>query len=273
MSRRPPCLVEVENVELELLLQGLERARGIDLQGHSMDSVRRKVWEAVRREKARTVSGLQEKLLHDPAALQRFVRSLAGKPRPYSAGFFSTFRRDLVPLLKTYPFIRLWQAGCVSSFETHLLGIILLEEGVQEKANIYATDRDEAQLRRTQDGLFPMSELESYREIHAQSGGKRDLLDYCCTGEESGLFDPMLRRNMVFAQHHFATDGSFNEFNAILSRDSLSVLDRPIQERAHRMFYDSLVLFGILGLTEGESPGEERFAPLDQEQNLYRKIA
>jgi chemotaxis protein methyltransferase CheR len=131
---------EIENLEIELLLQAIERLHGIHLQDGSATPVRKRIWEAVRKEKARSVSGLTERLLHDAGALDRFLKTVLPPFVPYSAGFLQFFRYDLVPFLRTWPFLRIWQVGCNSVFETYCLAIILLEEGVYEKSVIYGTD-------------------------------------------------------------------------------------------------------------------------------------
>lgn len=268
---------ELENVEIDLLLEGIHKLHGINLQEYSGAPVRRRVWEAIRRENTRTVSGLQEKLFHDPAALWRFIRSVQPPVDPYNAEFFRKFRQDLVPLLRTYPFIRIWQAGCSSVFETYLLAIILDEEGVYEKSVLYGTDVHECNLQNCVDGVFPLEEVDRFAKIYEASGGRRRFENYITGGGQSAMFDRGLRKNMVFSQHNLATGTSFNEFNAIFCRKPLKIFDPATQERAGNVLYESLVLFGILGLNPGEtlrSPQfASRFAELDREHNLYRKIS
>src|SRR5262249_23703360 len=144
MKQREKSSPELENLEIELLLQAVQRLHGIDLHHLSPAPVRRKISDAIRKEKVRTVSGLQEKLLHDKDAMEWFIKSLQPPFVPYSPGFLQKFRYDLVPLLRTYPFIRIWQVGCNSVFETYCLAIILLEEGVFEKSVVYGTDVNES---------------------------------------------------------------------------------------------------------------------------------
>src|SRR5688572_27093453 len=118
MGARDKYAAEVENLEIELFLQAIDRLHGIHLHDSSNGSIRKRIWEAIRKEKARTVSGLQERLLHDGAALERFLKTVLPPFVPYGAGFLQKFRYDLVPILRTWPFVRLWQVGCNSVFET-----------------------------------------------------------------------------------------------------------------------------------------------------------
>jgi chemotaxis protein methyltransferase CheR len=277
MRQRERSLAELENLEIALLLEAIDRLHGIDLQQGVGIPVRKRIWEAVRKEKARTISGLQEKLLHDTAALERFLKTVLPPFVPYSAGFLQKFRFDLVPILRTYPFVRIWQVGCNSVFETYCLSIILLEEGLQEKSILYGTDVNEGFIQACYHGVFPLAQLEKYEKIYQKSGGRRSLADYFSGGGLQGMFDIILRRNMVFSRHNLATDGSFNECNAVFCRNPIKFFDLKTQERAHDIIHESLIMFGILGLTQGETLENARtvnyYEELDQEYNLYRKIA
>lgn len=268
---------ELENLEIELLLQALHRLHGIDLQQGAGTPIRKRIWEAIRKEKVRSISGLQEKLLHDPEALERFLKTVLPPFVPYSAGFLQKFRLDIVPILRTYPFARIWQIGCNSVFETYCLSIILAEEGLHEKSTIYGTDVNEGFIQACYDGIFPLDQLDKYQKIYQKSGGRRSLADYFSGGGSQGMFDTYLRRNMVFSRHNLATDGSFNECNAVFCRNPIKFFDLKTQERAHGLIHESLILFGILGLTQGETlenaPTAKYYEELDQEYNLYRKTA
>src|SRR5688572_6825316 len=250
MRSRPKSSPELENLEIELLAQAIDRVHGIDLRQLSSTPVRRRIWEAIRKERVRTISGLQEKLLHDSDALDRFVKSILLPFVPYSAGFLQKFRYDIVPILRTYPFVRIWQVGCNSVFETYFLSIILAEEGLHEKSTIYGTDVTERFVQACYDGVFALEHLEKYEKIYLKSGGRRSLTDYFSGGGSQGIFDTYLRGNMVFSRHNLGTDGSFNECNAVFCRNPLRFFDRKTQERAHAVLYESLIIFGILGLTQ-----------------------
>jgi chemotaxis protein methyltransferase CheR len=280
MTPRDKYRPELENLEIELLLQAIDRLHGINLQdgsGGFGTPVRKRIWEAIKKEKVRSVSGLQERLLHDADVLDRFLKTVLPPFVPYSAGFLQKFRYDLVPFLRTWPFIRIWQVGCNSVFETYCLAIILHEEGVYEKSVVYGTDVNDGFLQNCYDGVFRLSDLEKYEKIYQKSGGRSSLAQYFSGGGKSGMFDIALRKNMVFSRHNLATDSSFNEVNAVFCRNPLKFFERAVQERAHRVLYESLSMFGVLGLTQGETleqgPTADRFEGFDQENNLYRKVA
>ena len=276
MRERAKHRPELENLEIELLLQAIDRLHGIHLQDGFATPVRKRIWEAIRKEKVRSVSGLQERLLHDPGALDRFLKTVLPPFVPYSAGFLQKFRYDLVPFLRTWPFIRMWQVGCNSVFETYCLAIILLEEGVYEKSMIYGTDVNEAFLQSCYDGVFPLSELEKYEKLYQKSGGRSSLSNYISGGGKNGMFDSILRKHMVFSRHNLASDGSFNEFNAIFCRTPMKFFDREVQARVQELLHESLNMFGVLGLTQADtlelSPKRNCYEEFDQENNLYRKV-
>lgn len=276
MRQREKYRPELENLEIELLLQAIDRLHGIHLQDGSATPVRKRIWEAIRKEKARSVSGLQERLLHDGEALARFLKTVLPPFVPYSVGFLQKFRYDLVPFLRTWPFIRIWQVGCNSVFETYCLAIILLEEGIYDKSMIYGTDVNEGFIENCYAGEFALSDLEKNEKIYQKSGGRASLAEYISGGGKRGIFDSALRKNMVFSRHNLATDGSFNEFNAIFCRNPLKFFERKVQERAHDILYESLNVFGVLGLTQGDTlecaPRANCYAEFDQENNLYRKV-
>src|SRR3954469_10735306 len=148
MTPREKYTPELENLEIELLLQAIQRLHGVDLQEYSAVPIRRRIWEAIKKEKVGTVSGLQERLLHDSEALNRFLKAVLPPVFPFSAEFFRKFRFELIPILRTYPFIRIWLVGCNSVFETYALAIILLEEGIYDKSVIYSTDVNETLIQR-----------------------------------------------------------------------------------------------------------------------------
>src|SRR4030088_1150917 len=162
MARNHNYNLDLENIEIHLLLQGISRHYDFDLHEFSAAPIRRKIWQAIRNEKVGSVSGLQEKLLHDSACMARFLQSLTKGTPSFSPDFYLNFRKEVVPMLRTYPFIRIWQAGSASVKDVYSIAIILQEEGLYNKSTIYATDTDEASLQRAQEGIFALSCLPEY---------------------------------------------------------------------------------------------------------------
>jgi chemotaxis protein methyltransferase CheR len=191
--------------------------------------------------------------------------------------FYTSFREKAVPLLRTYPFTRIWVAGCSTGEEVYSLAILLDEEGVYERARIYATDINEAVLERARMGVFPLDKMQEYTQNYIRAGGKRAFSEYYSAAYDGAQFDRSLTRNVVFAQHNLVSDHSFNEFNTIVCRNVMIYFDRSLQEKVHGLFYDSLATFGVLALGHKESIKFTRFVEsyeeLDGSERLYRKVA
>ena len=182
MSRPRKYTPELENIEIQLLLEGIARHYGFEFQEYATAPMRRRVWQSIRREKVRTISGLQEKLLHDYPAMERFLSAPPESALPCGPAFYVTFRKEVVPLLRTYPFVRIRHAGCRSAPELYTLAILLREEGLYEKSTIYATDVNEQTLKRVSDGIFPLATVPAYSALYEKSGGRASFTDYFSGG-------------------------------------------------------------------------------------------
>lgn len=276
MSRSRKYDAELENIELQLLIEGVRRYFGINLEEYAGSALRRQVWLALRAEKVRTVSGLLEKVLHDPDALNRLLDGF-NRSEPSGAEFFKFFRHQLVPILRTYPFVKIWMAGAESLRDIYFIAIILHEEGYYEKSTLYVTDSHRISLDRAQDGMFSLGGIRELEKTYNASGARGRLGEYFSGGRLNGVFKPQLRRNMVFAEHNLATDGSFNEFNMIACRQALEPLSDAARAHAHEVFFTSLGTLGVLALGPHDSirntPHERSYRELDPEQRIYRKVA
>jgi chemotaxis protein methyltransferase CheR len=268
----------LERLEIELLLEAVYRHYGFDFRGYAYASLRRRVWKRIQSERLETVSDLQAAVLHDPEVLDRLLDDLSVNVTAMfrDPNFFLAFREKVVPLLRTYPFFRIWHAGCSTGEEVYSMAILLEEEGLYDRARIYATDMNERVLRQARAGIFPLERMQEYTENYIRAGGRRSYSEYYTAGYDGALFDPALLRNVVFAQHNLVTDRSFSEFNAILCRNVLIYFDKSLQTRVHRLFYDSLATFGVLALGGKEtlrfSAFEECFEPLAPAEKVYRKV-
>ena len=267
-----------ERLEIELLLEGIFRQYGYDFRSYAYPSIRRRLWKHVGGVGLRTISALQERVLHDPGAMDRLLLDLSVNVTAMyrDPGFFQAFRTEVVPRLRTYPFIRVWHAGCSTGEEVVSMAILLQEEGLYERARIYATDINEAVLQRARTGIFPLERMQEYTENYIRAGGTRSFSEYYVAKYDGALFSPSLFANVVFSQHNLATDRSFAEFNVIVCRNVLIYFDRTLQARVHELFHESLAAFGVLGLGSKESlrlsPFEERYEPIGGAARLYRKL-
>jgi len=190
--------------------------------------------------------------------------------------FYKIFREQVVPTLRTYPFIRLWHAGCATGEEVYSMAMLLEEEGLYDRSRIYATDINEVVLQKAKAGIFPIDRMQEYTENYIAAGGKRSFSDYYVAKYDGALFAPSLTRNVVFSQHNLVTDRSFSEFNVILCRNVLIYFDKSLQAKVHGLFYDSLAMFGVLALGSKEalrfSPYDECYEQINGPEKIYRKV-
>jgi chemotaxis protein methyltransferase CheR len=277
-SEHPPARDDLEEIELSLLLEGIFRNYGFDFREYAPASLRRRVWRRVHAEQLETISALQDRLLHDPACMERLLLDLSINVTAMyrDPSFYVAFRTKVVPVLRTYPFTRIWVAGCSTGEEVYSLAILLQEEELYDRTRIYATDINEAVLERARSGVFPLDKMRDYTQNYIKAGGTRAFSEYYLAKYDGAQFQRSLIENVVFAQHNLVSDRSFNEFNVIVCRNVMIYFDRKLQDRVHRLFYDSLMTFGVLGLGHKESihysPNEESYEELDPVEKLYRKV-
>ena len=270
---------ELERIEIELLLEAIDRHYGFDFRGYALGSLRRRLWRTAAEEGVQSISGLQEKVLHHPEAMERLLTGLSVNVTTMfrDPTFYVAFREHVVPLLRTYPFIRIWNAGCSTGEETYSLAILLKEDGLYDRARIYATDFNADVLARAHAGELPLDRMQEYTQNYQQAGGTRDFSAYYTVQGEIAKLDAGLSQHVVFAQHNLASDRSFNEFNVVLCRNVLIYFGRDLQRRVHRLFHDSLARFGVLGLGQKETLRftglEDCYEELDPREKLYRKVA
>ncbi|MBD1839635.1 protein-glutamate O-methyltransferase CheR [Coleofasciculus sp. FACHB-64] len=270
---------ELEDIEIQLLLEGVYRYYGFDFRNYAPASLKRRIWNAIRAEHLSSVSALQERVLHDANAMERFLLGLSVNVTAMfrDPTFYLTFRNKVVPLLRTYPFIRIWCAGCSTGEEVYSIAILLQEEELYHRCRIYATDMNEMVLRKAKSGIFPLHLMQEYTQHYLKAGGIKSFSEYYTAAYDSAIFRASLKENIIFSQHNLAIDGSFNEFNVILCRNVLIYFNPFLQERVHNLLYDSLCRFGILGLGRQESLKttlyEKHYEELENHEKIYRKLA
>ncbi|HEX8741584.1 MAG TPA: protein-glutamate O-methyltransferase CheR [Thermoleophilaceae bacterium] len=269
---------DLERIEVALLLEGIYQHYGFDFRGYAWASLRRRLWSRALAEGVKSLSALQERVLHDPAAMERLLHDLSINVTSMfrDPTFFAAFREKVVPLLRTYPFVRIWNAGCSTGEETYSLAIILREEGLYDRARIYATDINDRVLEHARSASYPLDRMRDYTENYIRSGGSESFSAYYQADGETARFDPSLLDQIVFAQHNLASDSAFNHFNVIVCRNVMIYFGKALQDRVHDLFYDSLETFGVLALGHKESMRftghEKRYEELDAQEKLYRKV-
>jgi chemotaxis protein methyltransferase CheR len=269
----------LEDIELDLLLEGLLRRYGMDFRGYARASLRRRVWNMVHAQKLGTISALQAQVLHDTRVMEELLQHLSVNTTTMfrDPSFFVAFREKVVPHLFSAPFVRIWHAGCSTGEEVYSLAILLMEAGLYERSRIYATDMNAAVVERAKSGIFPLEHMREYTANYLRAGGRAVFSDYYTANYDHAIFKASLRKNIVFAQHNLVSDGTFNEFNVVLCRNVLIYFGSQLQERVHRLLHQSLRRFGILALGRGETLRhtvlENDYDEVDVQERLYRRRA
>ncbi|WGV26789.1 CheR family methyltransferase [Halotia branconii] len=268
----------LEDIEIQLLLEGVYQYYGYDFRNYALSSLKRRIHSFVRLEGLTNISALQERLLHHRPCLDRFLLNLTVNVTSMfrDPSFYIAFRQQVIPLLRTYPFIRIWHAGCSTGEEVYSMAILLQEEKLYHRCRIYATDTNERVLQNAKNGIFSLKLMQEYTQLYLRAGGQKSFSEYYTAAYDNAIFRASLRDNVIFAQHNLASDSSFNEFNVILCRNVLIYFNPTLQKRVHTLFYNSLCTFGILGLGRQESirftPCENHYEEIAQGEKLYRRL-
>jgi chemotaxis protein methyltransferase CheR len=268
----------VLDMELRLLLEAIYLRFHYDFREYSMSSLRRRVSQAMIQLNCPSVSRLQEKLLHDadafPALLQYMTVQVSDMFRDPS--YWRSMRQLVLPVLGTYPSLKVWIAGCSTGEEVYSMCILLREEGLLDRSLVYATDINAESLRRAQSGVFEMERVPRFSRSYRESGGRGSLADYYTAAYESAVFDKTLVKNVVFSDHSLATDSVFSEVQLVSCRNVLIYFNTALQERAIKLFNESLVRKGFLGLGSKESlrsiAAGAAFDEVVREDRIFQKL-
>ncbi|MEH7417460.1 protein-glutamate O-methyltransferase CheR [Neobacillus drentensis] len=264
-------------MEIELLLEAIYRHYGYDFRNYSAPFIQRRILNRMAVEKLGTVSGLQEKVLHDPLVMDKLFYDFSINVTEMfrDPTFFKVLRQKVIPVIRDYPAIRIWHVGCGSGEEVYSMAILLHEEGVLEKSKIYATDINNINLEKAKQGSFPLEKMKLYTTNYIQSGGEKAFSEYYSVKNEQASFHSFLKKNIDFFQHNLVTDQSFNEFHIIICRNVMIYFNKQLQNHVHQLFYESLFFSGFLGLGKREEIRFTDYAKyyevLHSEERLYRK--
>jgi chemotaxis protein methyltransferase CheR len=270
---------DVADLELRLLLEAIYSHYHYDFRSYSRASLRRRVGHALTDLGCPTITRLQERVLHEPPIFRALVRYLTvGVSDMFrDPEYYQAVRNEVIPVLRTYPSIKIWVAGCSTGEEAYSLAILLCEEELFDRTLIYATDINVESLRQAEHGVYSLERIPTFSRNHVRAGGKAPLSDYYTAAYGRAVFDRSLRKNIVFSDHSLATDRVFAEVHLISCRNVLIYFDRELQEQALGLFADSLCRMGFLGLGATEtvrfSEQARQFRELAPGTSLYRKIS
>lgn len=275
----PPLELDdrVEQIEIELLLEALFQRFHYDFRGYSKASIKRRLKQLRDRLEYRTYSAMLEGLLHDLAIGPQVISYLTVQVSEMfrDPSYFRAIREHVVPHLHTYPSLKVWVAGCSSGEEFYSLAILFREEGLEQKTLFYATDINAGALEAASAGVYNLDRIKGFTENHQQSGGRSSLSDYYTAAYGKATFDRTLRDRVVFADHSLVTDAVFGEMHLISCRNVLIYFDNALQDRTLKLFNDSLIRKGFMGLGSKESirfsSQADAFVDFVQEEKIYQK--
>lgn len=265
------------NLEIKLFLEALYQKYGYDFRHYSPAHVRRRLLHRMRLEGMPNISAMIHRVLNDLGFLQTILSDLSINVTEMfrDPEFYKAVREQVIPILKTYPFFKIWHAGCATGEEVYSMAILLKEEGLLEKAQIYATDFNPKVLKIAKEGIYPIDKIREYTHNYQKAGGKESFSNYYNADYNMVILDKTLRRNIVFAEHNLVTDSVFAEVNMIFCRNVLIYFTRDLQDRVIHLFLESLIPGGILALGTKEnlmiSAYAKYFQVINANQKIYKK--
>ena len=275
MEKKP---IELETIEVELLLEAIWRRYGYDFRAYARATIERRLRQFVSRSGVETISELIPKVLHDTEFFSQLARYFS---IPVTELFrdplvYRVLREKVLPLLGTWPHIKIWHAGCASGEEAYSMAIVLKEAGLYERATLYATDFNDEALDRARSGIFDIDKIQEATRNYQQAGGTRAFSEYYHAAYNAVAMDASLRERIVFSNHNLISDGLFGDMHLVLCRNVLIYFNRELQNRVLRLLTESLVNGGCLCLGTKEDlqfSGDvfERYEVVDRKAQIYRK--
>ena len=265
------------DLELRLLLEAVYQKYQHDFRHYALSSLRRRIRQAMARFGCETVSNLQSRVLHEPdvfaGMLQYFTVQVSEMFR--DPPYFAALREKVLPMLATYPYFKVWVAGCATGEEAWSFAIMLREEGLLERSLIYATDINPEALRVAEAGIYGLDRIAGFSSNYLKAGGRASLAEYYTAAYGNARFDKRLKASIAFSDHSLATDTVFSEVELVSCRNVLIYFDRELQGRAIGLFHEALAPRGFLGIGSKEtlrySPHAHAFTEFQREERIYRK--
>ena len=271
--------LEIERIEITLLLEAVFQRYGHDFRSYARASMERRIRQVLQKSGFGSISQLIPEILHDESFFERMIAefSITVTEMFRDPAFFQSLRHNVAPLLRTYPFVRIWHAGCATGEEAYSLAILLLEENLYERATVFATDFNDAALEKAAQGIYSIENIKQFTLNYQKSGGTASFSEYYHAHYDSIAVNQALKKNITFANHNLATDRVFGEMNLILCRNVLIYFDKTLQNRVLELFCESLAHGGFLCLGSKESlqfsSVARCFKPVDEKMRIFQKIA
>lgn len=251
---------------------------GYDFRNYSEAHLRRRIKNVLNKFGLPNIAALQHEIIYSKERFELLLAELSINVTEMfrDPAFYRALRQNVLPLLKTYPFVKIWHAGCASGEEVYSMAILLKEEGLHERCQIYATDFNSSILQKAKQAIFPIELIKEYTSNYIAAGGKQDFSDYYTAAYESIILDKSIRERIVFSDHNLATDTVFGEMHMVVCRNVMIYFNRELQDRVVKLFADSLCYRGVLCLGSKESlkfnSYGHLFEPISEKEKIYKKI-
>jgi len=266
-----------ENLEISLLLDAIYRKYGYDFRDYSNASIKRRILRRLSLSGLGNISEMQHKIIYDESFFTELLLDLSINFTEMfrDPSFYQTLRKKIIPKLKALPFLKIWHAGCATGEEVYSLAIVLKEEGLYDRTQVYATDFNETVIQKAKEGIYDIEKLKMYTHNYQKAGGLASFADYYTARYEYVLMKKLLKKNITFSDHNLVTDGVFGEMNMILCRNVLIYFSRELQNRVFRLFKESLRNGGFLCIGTKESIRfsniSDYFEDVSKKEKIYRK--
>lgn len=270
-------MMQIQEIETDLLLEAIYKHFGYDFREYNKAHVMRRIIHRTGMLNLNSISELQHKVLHEKGFIDIILKDLSINVTEMfrDPNFYLAIRNEVFPLLKTYPYLKIWHAGCASGEEVYSFAIMLKEDGLLERTQIYATDFNPLVLDTAQKGIYSVGKIKEYTQNYQAAGGKQSFSDYYIARYDSVIMDQSLKKNIVFAEHNLVTDSVFAEVHMIICRNVLIYFNKQLQNRVVKLFTNSLVTGGFLGLGSKENlmftDEFEQYAVIDAREKIYKR--
>jgi chemotaxis protein methyltransferase CheR len=263
--------------EILLLLETVYEKYGYDFRQYSEAHIKRRIMNRMAISGLENVSQMQSKILNDKTFAAELLQDLSITVTEMfrDPDFYKSLRKNVLPILKTYPFIKIWHAGCATGEEAYSMAILMQEEGLYDRTTIYATDFNQRALNQAKEGIFSNAMMKEYTTNYQLSGGKESFSNYFTSDHDNVIMNQSLKKNIVWANHNLVTDSVFAEVHMILCRNVLIYFDKNLQNKVQKLFYNSLINGGVLCLGSKESllfsDFHDKYTELDKKQRIFKK--
>ncbi len=270
---------EINELEVDLFLDAIFKRWGYDFRNYARASLNRRVAQRLSNTGLKRISEMIPLVLHDQDFFESFLTDMSVTVTEMfrDPWVFKKIRDTVIPKLRTYSRINIWHAGCATGAEVYSMAILLQEEGLLDRCQIYATDYNNKSLSSAKKGIFPINLMKAYTNNYIESGGKSSFSDYYRTGYDSACMVKALRDRITFANHNLMNDGVFAEMNLVMCRNVMIYFDRNLQNRSLKLFSDSLVPRGFLVLGTQESISysdcNHEYESFESKERIYRRLA